>query len=134
MSADHNALLEALTRLCDAGVKLSAWPDGWPDANFPLELSAAGAIDYAHDPDKFMARHYGVSVAELTAWRDADGMYQCHAITRKGKRCRHPVEGTLSRSIYNAERDLAKWAREDARVRYCTLHARAAHARKGEPS
>ncbi|QGZ57184.1 hypothetical protein [Paraburkholderia acidiphila] len=126
---DKRVLLEALTLVHDSGVSLSAWVNTPSYEGMSIDLTPQEAIDYANDHDGFLARKFGVSVAELHAWRESEGSYWCHAITKAGKRCRHTVKGTPSRQSYkgvnlNAERDPETWAREDVRIRYCALHGR----------
>ncbi|AVA33430.1 hypothetical protein [Cupriavidus metallidurans] len=128
MSLNRDDLIEALTYLREAGVNLVAWPDGpIDDLSLPLDLSPAEAVEYVTDPAGVVARRCGVSVNDLIAWREADGKYRCHAITCKGKRCRHVVAGEY---WYAFERDPAKWASFERLGRCCLMHGRAAQGER----
>ncbi|QBQ97860.1 hypothetical protein [Paraburkholderia pallida] len=113
--------LDVLTRLCDAGVQLTVDPPGIYYYGHTFSLTPSEALDYVRDPDAVVAGIHGVSVETLNAWRDAGGMYRCHATTRQGKRCLRAVAGE-SDCVYDAEADPAKWIEFERHGYCCTQH------------
>lgn len=124
MSAGRNELIEALTRLRNAGVSFSInASNGWLSENGDLSfyLSPAEAVKYLTDPDSVTARHSGVSVAELREWREAGGYSRCHALTSQGERCRHCAVGQ-SKAGYSQKWNPAEWAAFDRLGHCCARH------------
>ncbi|MEM5419835.1 hypothetical protein [Paraburkholderia ferrariae] len=110
-------LLAALARLCAAGVELLVEPDRYHFG--PFVLTPREALDYLNDPDGTVANLCGVTLEVLKAWRTARGKYRCHALTAKGKRCRHVVAGV---DWYATEGDPATWATGEDLGRCCAQH------------
>lgn len=114
-------LLEALTRLCDAGALITVSVGETATSGWTVDLTAEEAVEYLSDPDSVGARLCGVSVEELREWREAGGYARCHAITCAGKRCR-TVVACKSKAAYSEFSSPADWAEFDRLGHYCTRH------------
>jgi hypothetical protein len=59
-------------------------------------LTPAQLIEYATNPDLYVAKTWGVSLEDYLAWRDEGFGVRCAALTSKKRRCRNYVTGGSS--------------------------------------
>ena len=85
------------------------WVDGWRSRMLSVDEVKA----YNQDPDGYVAKAIGVSVADYTDWIENHGMPLCGSKTKAGKLCRIPT-GCIHMPI-------EQWL-EQHRAHYCKTH------------
>ena len=84
-----------------------------PGGGRDVILKAADLQEFAADPEKWAAAHFGVSKENYRDWIATDGTPRCSALTKKGK----PCQGTFRRGC---QMDIAEWMEADGG--YCVIH------------
>lgn len=78
-----------------------------------ITLSSSDVHEFLADPEHFIASAYGVSKADYIAFKNEDPL-RCAATTRKGRQCKHLVNGG------GGQIDIKTYAK--LRGGYCAIH------------
>ena len=101
-----------LSRLYNLGAFIAVdGPNPWGSNLY--YLSELEAVEYISNPDQVLARQEGVSVEVYRAWKNADFLVRCSAMTKQKKQCKRIVPN-------GCQERPQKWLKLQGE--YCAIH------------